>query len=79
MKQYWFKKSGWVYVPVNAMGVLVTLLAILFMVPVVLAANRNAHSISDELYQIFVYATCTAFWWKWVAENTCQKSSPSAT
>ena len=70
MKQIWFKKAGWVYLPVNFMGVLVTLLAIAFMVPVVLAADRSAHSVTDELYEIFLFATCTAFWWKWVAEKT---------
>ena len=72
MKQTWFKKAGWVYLPVNAMGVIVTLLAIAFMVPVVIAADRSAHSVTDELYQIFVFGTCTAFWWKWVAEKTSE-------
>ena len=70
MKQLWFKKLGWIYFPVHFMGVLVTLLAIAFMVPVVIAADRSAHSVSDELYEIFLFATCTAFWWKWVAEKT---------
>lgn len=70
MKQLWFKKMGWIYFPVHFMGVLVTLLAIAFMVPVVIAADRSAHSVSDELYEIFLFATCTAFWWKWVAEKT---------
>jgi len=72
MKQVWFKKTGWVYLPVSVMGVIVTLLAIAFMVPVVIAADRSAHSVTDELYEIFVYVTCTAFWWKWVAEKTSQ-------
>jgi hypothetical protein len=71
MKQVWFKKAGWVYLPVSIMGVIVTLLAVTFMVSVMMAANRNVHSITDESYEIFVYATCTAFWWKWVAEKTC--------
>jgi len=70
MKQTWFKKNGWVYIPVHPMGFTVTILAIIFMVPIVIAINRNAHSVSDELYEIFIYATCTAFWWKWVAEKT---------
>ena len=70
MKQIWFKKTGWVYLPVSAMGVIVTLLVVAFMVPVVIAADKGAHSVTDELYEIFVYATCTAFWWKWVAEKT---------
>ena len=70
MKQIWFKKAGWIYLPVHALGFLVTLVAIIFMVPIVLAVVRNGHSVSDDLYQIFVFATCTAFWWKWVAEKT---------
>ncbi len=70
MHQTWFKKDGWVYWPVSGMGVFVSLLAVLFMIPVCMATFRNAHSVSDGLYQLFIYGTCTAFWWKWVAEKT---------
>ena len=72
MKEKWFKRTGWFYIPVSIMGFVVTFLAIAFIVPVIMASNRTSHSISDELYQIFVYATCTAFWWKWVAEKTSE-------
>ena len=41
-----------------------------FMVPIIMALILNGHSISDDLYQIFVFGTCTAFWWKWVSEKT---------
>jgi len=70
MKQVWFKKSGWVYFPTHVMGVLITLLAIVFLIPVYMAIVRNGHSVSDDLYNMFVYTSCTAFWWKWIAENT---------
>ncbi len=70
MKQIWFKKSGWIYLPVTSMGVVVTFLAILFLVPIYMAVVRNGHSVSDDLYEMFVYTTCTAFWWKWVAVKT---------
>lgn len=70
MNSSWFKKWGWVYVPVHAMGLLVTIVAIIFLVPVYAAIVRNGHSVSDDLYQLFVYTTCTAFWWKWMAEKT---------
>ena len=73
MKQTWFKKTGWIYLPIHAIGILITLAAIGFMVPVCIAAIRNGHSVSDDLFEIFVYATCTAFWWKWVAEKTSDK------
>ena len=72
MKQIWFKKTGWFYIPVHPLGFAVTIMAIVFMVPIVMAVVRNGHSVSDDLYQIFVFATCTAFWWKWVAEKTSE-------
>lgn len=70
MKQLWFRKSGWLYVPAHPMGIIVTLLAIVFLIPVYVAITRNGHSVSDDLYQMFVYTSCTAFWWKWIAEKT---------
>jgi hypothetical protein len=73
MKQTWFKQIGWIYMPIHPAGFIITLLAIIFMVPVCLAAIRNGHSVSDDMYEIFVYGTCTAFWWKWIAEKTSDK------
>ncbi len=73
MKQIWFKKAGWLYLPIHAIGILITLGAIGFMVPVSIAVIRNGHSVSHDLFEIFVYVTCTAFWWKWVAEKTSDK------
>lgn len=70
MKQIWFKKQGWIYLPAHPMGYVVTLLAIIFMVPVTMAVVRTGHSVSDDLYRLFVYGTCTAFWWKWIADKT---------
>jgi len=70
MNIVWFKKIGWLYVPIHAAGFVVTLAAVVFLVPVYMAITRNGHSVSDDLYQLFVYATCTAFWWKWIAEKT---------
>ena len=70
MKQTWFKKAGWIYLPVHPMGIFITLGAIIFMVPVCMAVFRNIHSVSDSMYEIFIYTSCTAFWWKWVAEKT---------
>jgi hypothetical protein len=66
----WFKRSRWIYLPTHVMGVLVTLMAIVFLWPVYTMILRNGHSVSDDLYHLFVYTTCTAFWWKWVAEKT---------
>ena len=73
MKTIWFKQLGGVYMPVHLMGILVTLIAIIFLVPVYMAIARNGHSVSDDLYEMFVYTTCTAFWWKWIADKTSDK------
>lgn len=70
MKQNWFKKTGWLYLPIHAMGYVITILAIVFMVPIVIATDRISHSITDELYTLFIFFSCTAFWWKWIAEKT---------
>lgn len=66
----WFIPSGWIYLPVHFMGYIVTLAAVIFMVPVFFAVIRNGHSVSDDLYNLFVYVSCVAFWWKWIAEKT---------
>ncbi len=66
----WFKKLGWAYMPVHAIGIVVTLMAIIFLIPVYATILRTGHSVSDDLYQLFVYTTCTAFWWKWIADRT---------
>lgn len=58
------------YIPIHIMGFLITLLTILFLLPVYMAIIKNGHSVSDDLYHMFVYTTCTAFWWKWMAQKT---------
>jgi hypothetical protein len=72
MKTIWFKRIWLFYLPVHIMGLLVTLAAIIFMVPVLIAVTSNGHSVSTDLYEIFVYGTCTAFWWKWIADKTSE-------
>ena len=66
----WFKRTAFTYLPISFMGIAVTILAIVFLIPVYAAIVRNGHSVSDDLYHLFVYTTCTAFWWKWIAEKT---------
>ena len=56
-KQIWFKKPGWVYLPVTPEGYIITLIVVVFMIPIIMAVDKNAHSVTDELYDIFIYAT----------------------
>lgn len=70
MKTGWFKKWGGSYLPISAEGGWVTFslgLAGWFFI----AIDHHSHSLSDTLIHFFVYFTCVAFWWKWVAEKTC--------
>jgi hypothetical protein len=70
MKKIWFKKTGFLYMPVHVIGVLITLMTAAITVFFFVAIDRQSHSVSDTLIDFFVYFTCTAFWWKWIAEKT---------
>jgi hypothetical protein len=70
MKQTWFRNVGWIYLPIHFMGMVITLAAIVFLVTVCIAVFKDGNSVGDELYKIFIYSTCTAFWWKWIADKT---------
>ena len=74
MKYTWFRPLGWGYIPVHPFGFIITAIAIVFMIPICSAIIRNGHSVTDDLYQIFIYGSCTIFWWKWIAEKTTQKN-----
>lgn len=70
METTWFKKFGWIYIPVHFMGLIISLGSIVVAVWFFLAIDKNSHSASDTLINFFVYFTCVAFWWKWIAEKT---------
>ena len=70
MNPIWFKRFGWAYLPITFMGMAVTILAIAFLIPVFASFVRNSQAAGDERYRLFVYTTCIAFWWKWIAEKT---------
>jgi hypothetical protein len=67
MRSVWFKKVAW---DIHPLSYLVTLLAILFMISASMAVVRNRHLVTGDQYEIFVFVTSSAFWWKWVAEKT---------
>ncbi|HZH00483.1 MAG TPA: hypothetical protein VEY32_05335 [Flavisolibacter sp.] len=69
MKTIWFKETGWTYVPVHFIGYLITLLAVLILVPVSMTIIRQGQPIIQDIFQLFMYTSCIAFWWKWIAEK----------
>jgi len=70
MKTIWFKQLGPFYLPTHFAGYIITILAIVFLIPVCKTIIDGGQSVGDDLHQIFTYTTCCAFWWKWIAEKT---------
>lgn len=69
MKSNWFKKTGWIYLPVTASGIILYLLTAVFCTTVFIAADRNSHSVSDTLYGIFPYFVSAFTVLFWIASN----------
>jgi hypothetical protein len=55
MKQIGFKQFGFICIPTHVIGMFITLLGIIFLIPLFIATTRNAHSASHDLYEMFVY------------------------
>ena len=70
MRFVWFKPWGWIYRPVSASGVVLTLLTIVFCVQVFLAVDRHSHSVSDTFYGIFRYVVPSLIVLNWIASKT---------
>ena len=75
MKTKWFKRFGWLYIPVSVPGVIVCVLAAVFCLTVFTAVDRHSHSVGDTLYGIYPFFVCTFFLVDWVASRT---SNPTA-
>ena len=70
MKTNWFKRVGWIHLPVSVPGAIITLLALAFCAQVFLAIDRNSHSASDTLYRVFPYFACAFLLYDWIAART---------
>ena len=70
MKRVWFRRVGWLHVPVSWQGIGLVALAVAFCVQVFLAVDRHSHSVSDTLYGVFPYFACCFLLLTWVAGNT---------
>jgi hypothetical protein len=70
MTTNWFRKFGWIYIPISFIGVIITLLVIAFCITVFIAVDRNSHSVSDTLYGIFPYFVSAFTILFWIAANT---------
>jgi hypothetical protein len=62
MNNLWFKKLGRFYLPVHMVGLITIMAAIVLLVPVYIIIIHKEHIVSNDLYDMFVYTTCTIFW-----------------
>ena len=70
MKTNWFKRVGWIHLPVSVPGAIIALLALAFCAQVFFAIDRNSHSASDTLYGVFPYFACAFLLYDWIAART---------
>ena len=70
MKAAWFRRVGWIYLPVSVPGAIITLLALLFCAQVFLAVDRHSHSVSDTLYGVSPFFACAFLLFDWIAGRT---------
>ncbi len=75
MKTQWFKRLGWLYLPISLPGMVITLGALAFCAQVFWAIDRQSHSVSDTLYGIFPFFVCTFLLLDWVAARTSNKTN----
>lgn len=62
-----FRKSKYIHMPESFLGYAVWVLAIVFLVTVFIAVDRNSDSVSDTLYGIFPYFASTFLLVEWFA------------
>ena len=73
----WFKKWGWLYRPVHPLGYAIALAALVFVVQVFLAIDRQSHSVTDTLYRFYPYAVPTFLGLMWIAARTSDENGGS--
>lgn len=66
----WFNKTKFIHLPSSPAGFIIYTLAILFLITVFVAVDRNSHSVSDTFYGIFPYFVSTFLLVEWLADKT---------
>ncbi len=68
----WFRRVGWLHVPISVPGVIITVGALAFCVQVFFAVDRQSHSVSDTLYGVYPFILPTLLLLDWVAGRTSE-------
>lgn len=70
-----FKKIGWIYVPVSALGWIITLLYLAISIYTLVSIDQRYNSLKDSLIRFFPYLISFTVVLFWIAVNTCDKSN----
>lgn len=70
----WFKPAGILFMPVSAIGWVLTILALAFCVQVFAFVDSHSHSASDTLYGVFPFWVPTLLAIAWIADRTGGRS-----
>lgn len=73
MKNPWFKKTGWVYIPISWEGFIIAAVFIFFCVHIFLFVDGKSHSVSDTFYGIFPYIVPAFLIYIWIAAEKSHK------
>ena len=74
VQSHWFKRCGWLYRPIHPIGFLAVLAALAFVAQVFVAIDARSHSVTDTLYQFYVYAVPTFLGLMWLASRTSDEN-----
>lgn len=65
-----FRKSKYIHIPNSFTGYIVWAFAVIFIVTVFFAVDKDSHSVSDTMYGIFPYFASTFLLIEWFASKT---------
>ena len=65
MKVGWLRKKGKYCIAIQGLCGVLALLFIVFLIPPTTAIAKQDHSLSDEIFRLYIYPAAVAFWWKW--------------
>ncbi|MDB5164575.1 MAG: hypothetical protein JWL89_201 [Candidatus Saccharibacteria bacterium] len=66
----WFRKTKFVHTPASLPAYLIYFVALIFLVSVFVAVDRQSHSASDTLYGVFPFVACVFLLIEWLADKT---------
>jgi hypothetical protein len=69
-KKHWFREQGWIYVPNNKNGYILTLSILIFNILAFIIINHSSRSINETLYDMFPYFVPSFGMLLWIASES---------